>query len=176
MDSPVTGMREKPLRSASDSAWFEGLVALDEHHVRARHHDLADDRVAELDHRADHLPLARLDLVLGLDVVDQVLDAGAAVQLRVAAMAAERERAGHRVEQARQRAEGGVERAEQAARDGGDPLGALPAHGARPDPDQHVPRDEQQAGRGEEHLPAAAEPVREGERHAGPRPIPRRTP
>ncbi len=56
-----------------------------------------------------------------------------------------------------------MQRAQEPARDGGDALGALPAHGARPDPDQHVPRDEEHAGRGKEHLPAAAEPVREGE-------------
>ena len=59
--SPITGIREKPLRSASDIAWREVLVALDEDHVGARHHHLAHDGVAELEHRVDHLALAGLD-------------------------------------------------------------------------------------------------------------------
>ena len=143
----------------------EGLVPLDEHHVRARHHDLADDGVAKFEDRADHLPLPRLDLGPPLDVVDEALHFRPPAQLVVDAVTAQRQRAGHRVKQPRQRAEQPVQRAQQRRRGARDPLGALPAHGTRPHPDQHVPRDEQGAGRGQEHLPAAVQPVRVGQRH-----------
>ena len=49
----------------------EGLVALHEDHVGARDHDLADDRVAELEHRVDHGPLAGLDDLALLQQVHQ---------------------------------------------------------------------------------------------------------
>ena len=57
--SPTTGIREKPQRRASDSAWRSGLAALDEDHVGARHHDLAHEGVAELEDRVDHLAARR---------------------------------------------------------------------------------------------------------------------
>ena len=117
----------------------DGLVVLDEDHVGARDHDLADDRVAELEDRADHLAFAWLDFVLGLDVVDQVVHAGPAVELGIAAVAAERERARHRVERPGERAQRPAQRAEQAVRGPGHPLGALPAHRPRADADQRVP-------------------------------------
>src|SRR5262249_32295505 len=64
----------------------------------------------------------------------------------------------------RQRPEQAVQRAKQAHGGARNPLGAALAHGARPDPDQHVPREQQDADRGQEHLPAAAKPVRERQR------------
>ena len=47
------------------------LAPLDEDHVGARHHDLPHDGVAELEHRVDHRPLARLDHLPLLQQVDQ---------------------------------------------------------------------------------------------------------
>ena len=55
-------------------------------------------------------------------------------------------------------------RAEQAARGPGHSLGPSLAHRARADPDQRVPGEQEQAHRGQEDLPAAAEPVRESQR------------
>ena len=141
----------------------ERLVALEEHHVGARHHDLADDRVAELDHRADHLPLARLDLVLRLDVVDQVLAPRGG---RSAPGPRPGRRTAARRSPRRAAATPGRARRAAGAAGGGPwrrPVPRAAAHGARPHADQHVPRDEQHADRRQEHLPAAAEPVREGQ-------------
>ena len=80
-------------------------------------------------------------------------------------MASEGERAGYRVEEARHRAESRVQGTQDALGRARYPFGAPPAHGARANADEDVAGDEQQACRGEEHLPAAVQPVREGQGH-----------
>src|SRR6478735_4501265 len=52
------------------------LVTLDVDDVGARHHHLTRDRVAELEHVVDHLPLARLDQRRRLRHVDQLAELG----------------------------------------------------------------------------------------------------
>ena len=52
------------------------LVPLDEHHVGARHHHLADQGVAELEDRVDHPALGRLDHPRLLRQVDQLAQLG----------------------------------------------------------------------------------------------------
>ena len=54
----------------------QGLVALDEDDVGARHHHLAHDGVAELEDRVDHRPLAVLDELVLLGQVDQLAQLG----------------------------------------------------------------------------------------------------
>jgi hypothetical protein len=143
----------------------EGLVPLDEHHVGARHHDLADDRVAQFEHRPHHVALAWLDLGLALDVVDEAAHFRPPAEFGIAAARAKGQHAGQPAKQPRQRAQRPAQRAEQHGRGPGHLLGALLAQGPRPDADQDVRGDEQRARRGQEHLPAAAEPVRERQRH-----------
>ena len=57
---------------------LQRLVRLDPHHLGARHHHLAGDRVAEREDRVDHLALAVLDHAALLGQVDQLaqLDLG----------------------------------------------------------------------------------------------------
>jgi hypothetical protein len=144
---------------------LEGLVPLDEHHVGARHHDLADDRVAELEHRPHHVALAGLDLGLALDVVDEAAHFWPFAPLVIGAARAKGYHAGQPVEQPGQRSRHPAHRAEQPGRGRGHLLGALLAQRPRPDADQDVRGDEQRASRRQEHLPAATEPVRERQRH-----------
>ena len=74
--SPTTGIREKPLRRASESACSTVLsLSMNTMSVRGHHH-LADDRVAQLEHRVDHLALARLDAGPALEVVDEAAQLG----------------------------------------------------------------------------------------------------
>ena len=105
MPSPITGMRLKPLRSASDMAWRSVLVALDEDDVGARHHHLADDGVAELEDGVDHHPLAVLDELVLLGEVDQVAQLGLGRERSLAEALAGRERVADQDQQLRQRAE-----------------------------------------------------------------------
>ena len=70
--SPTTGMREKPERRNRRMASSRAGALLDRHHVGARHHHLADEGVAELEDRVDHLALHRLDHLGLAGEVDQV--------------------------------------------------------------------------------------------------------
>ena len=104
----MTGIREKPERRNSDIAWRRRRVGVDADHVGARHHHLADEGVAELEDRVDHLALVVLDHV-GL--------AGQVDQLAQLALAGERARRGRpaRGHGVAERDEQPAERAEHAA-------------------------------------------------------------
>src|SRR4051794_12278689 len=73
--SPITGIREEPLRRARDIAWRKVLVrSMNTTSVRGTM--VADQRVAELEDRVDHLPLAGLDDAARLGQVDQLAQLG----------------------------------------------------------------------------------------------------
>ena len=97
----------------------QGLVALDGHHVGARHHDLAHDGVAELEDRVDHLALAGLDERGLAREVDQVAQLGLGGERAVAVARARGDRVAERHEQAGQRPEhAGAARPARAPRAG----------------------------------------------------------
>ena len=68
----------EPAAQVQGQRLVHALVPVDEHHLGAGHHHLADDGVTELEHRLDHLALAGLDDAALLEEVDQ------AAQLRLA--------------------------------------------------------------------------------------------
>ena len=77
-------MREKPERRKSDIALRSVLSGVEHDHVGARDHDLADDGVAELEDRVDHLALVVLDDVGVAGHVDEVAQLGLGLERAVA--------------------------------------------------------------------------------------------
>ena len=135
------------------------LAALDEHHVGARHHHLADDGVAELEDRVDHLPLAGLDEVALLGQVDQVAQLRLGVERALAEAAAGGERVAEQDQQPRHRAEHPVERHRESGGGQADRVGVLQPDGAGGDADQDV-GDHGHRGHGDEDgCPVRGEPV-----------------
>ena len=113
-------------------------MPLDVDHVGARHHHLADDGVAELEHRVDHLPLAGLDHRGLLGQVDQRAQLGLGRERALGEPLARGERVADQDQQLRQRAEHPGQRHHRTGRDDREPVGVLPAERARRDADDHV--------------------------------------
>ena len=82
-----------------------GAVVVDRDHVGARHHDLARERVAELEDGVDHLPLVVLDDRGVAGDVEQVAQLGLALERSVAVALAGGHRRAQRDEHAGQGAE-----------------------------------------------------------------------
>ena len=103
----------------------ERLVLLDEDHVGTRHHHLAHDRVAQVEHRVDHPPLTGLDHLAGLGQVDQLAQLGLGCERPVAEALARRQRIADHDQQPGKRSEHGGHR-DQRSGDARTP----PTHGA----------------------------------------------
>ena len=83
----------------------DGGVALHPHHVRAGHHHLADERVAQLEHRVDHLALGLVDDAAGAGHVDQLAQLHLGGERALAEALAGRHRVADQDQQLGQRAE-----------------------------------------------------------------------
>lgn len=147
----------------------DGLGALDPDDLGARHHDLAGDGVAELEHRVDHLALGVLDDAAFLGEVDELaqLDLGAERAFPEAlaggdGVADEDQQPGQRAEDRAEDADGPGDVAADAVR-------VLAAEGARADADEDVAHDDHddrrdQHGEAERPQPRADE---DGDQHGG---------
>ena len=118
----------------SDIAWRSVLLVVDGHHVGARHHDLARDRVAQLEDGVDHLPLVGLD-DRGLGgQVEQVAQLGLGLERAVAVALAGSHRVAERDEHPRDRPEDAAQPDGEGRRRQGHRVEVLPPQGARGDP------------------------------------------
>ena len=124
------------------------LVVLDVDHVRARHHHLAGDGVAELEDRVDHLPLPRLDHRRRLGEVDELAQLGLGGERALAEAAAGGDRVADQDQQPRERAEDGGDDVERRRGGERDAFRVLAAQGARGDPDHHEGDDQHDRDRG----------------------------
>ena len=163
----MTGIREKPLRRASDSPCRRLLPPLDEHHVSPRDHDFPHDGVAELEHRVDHGPFAWLDDLPLLQQVDQAAQVllGPGLALPVAAVLAGRQRGASGGEQPGQRPEHPDHRAQHGRRGNGHLDRVVPGNAARDQPGQHVAGHRHRDRRDQEGLPGHPEQVHEDRGH-----------
>ncbi|OLT53998.1 hypothetical protein BJF88_00450 [Cellulosimicrobium sp. CUA-896] len=123
-------------------------------HVGTRHHDLARERAAELEHRADELALLVLDDLGLVDAVHHVAEL-ALVRAGVRGGCEPREPPGRPGE----RRERPGEREEHAH-------GVPPAERARARPHHHEPDDDAHHERDEQHLPPRVEPGGDEQRQA----------
>src|SRR6266702_4568375 len=132
------------------------LAALDEDHVGARHHDLPHDRVAELEYRVDHRPLARLDHPAALEQVDEtaqvLLLAGRAGLLPPAPA----EHAAGRQQHRRDRPHQPDDRLHNGGSGVGHARRVLPSQRARHDPGHHVDDHGHDRARDQERPPGGA--------------------
>ena len=119
----------------------DSLAALDPHHLGARNHDFADERVPQLEHRGDHVAFAALDHVPFLGQVDEIAKLRLRGKWPVAVSLARREGVAEQDERApnraRQRGQLGGEPG-RAPRDG---RRVLASEGARGHSDQDVVHD-----------------------------------
>ena len=120
----------------------QGLVALDEDHLRARHHHLLREGVPELEDGVDHLALVILDEVVGLGQVDHLAKLGLRGEGALAVALARGDRVADEDEQRRQRAEDGGEEGGRPGGGHGDPLSVLASERARRYADDDVRGDD----------------------------------
>ena len=135
--SPITGMRECPLRTASEVAWPAVLSRFDPHHLGARHHDLARRGVAEFEHRLDHPALVVGHHTALLGQVDDLAQLDLGGERPVAEAAARCQRVADQDQQPADRGQQHRNRLQRNGRRQRDGVGVLAAEGARPDTDGH---------------------------------------
>ena len=155
----------EPAAQVQRQGLVERLVPLDEHHLRAGDHHLADDRVPQLEDRADHLALAGLDDAALLEEVDQAAQLGLAGQRAHRGALAAGEHAARADEDPRYRAEQDTERVEHGGRAERDPLRAAAAERDGADAHHQVADDDHDRQRDQVALPRGAEPVHERGHH-----------
>ena len=109
------------------------LEALDVDDVAARHHHLADDGVAELEDRVDHLAFAGLDHRRRLGEVDQLAQLGLGRERPLAKTAARSDGVADHDQHPRDRAQHAGDPRDRSCRDQSDALGVLAADGSRGD-------------------------------------------
>ncbi len=131
-------------------ALSQRLRALDEHHVRARHHHLARQGVAQLEDRVDHLPLARLDELARLREVHHLAQLGLRREGALGEALAGSNRVAHHDQQLRQGTDHAREHRDRPGAGERDAVGPLATQRAWADADNDEGDDEHR-GRGHQH-------------------------
>ena len=127
-----TGSREKPVPCITDAAWATVVGVLGEHHVDARHHDLARDGVAELEDLVDHaLLFVEQRALLGDEELDLLLADTRPAAVESCRPMSRDDRRGRDGEQPHERRERALEPRDRAGDGDGDALGALQAEPLR---------------------------------------------
>jgi hypothetical protein len=158
-------MRTEAAAQREGQRLAQRLGPLDEDDVGARHHDLADDRVAQLEDRVDHHPLAVLDELVLLREVDQLAQLGLGGERSLAEALAGREGVADQDQQLRQRTEHPGQRVHEPGAGERDRRRVLTAESSRRDADRDVGHQHHRGGRREHCLPLVVEEVERRDRH-----------
>src|SRR5262245_11520725 len=137
----------------------ECLVPFDEDHVGPRNHDLAGDRVTELEDRVHHAAFLGLDEPTLLGQIHQLPKLGLRGERTLAEATPRRQRVAEQNEQAAQRPEHPGQWVEDHRADKGNGVGALATQSAGGDTDHHVGHEDHHHDGEEDGLPGLGKPV-----------------